>query len=401
MANSWRLYMEEYLEKQKIIAKYGLEKWREIEQDRRQKAALLELLLDKGGKPFWFVLTPALVALISEIERNRGFLAALKLPKKFLDRLVSEKEKMEAYYSSHIEGAVTSLEEALLYLNQPSKKDYGDESLQMIVNNRDALEYIRQQSSNPFSHQMIYELHRILVHNTHKEKPITVGEYRKGSIYVVNGQGQVIYEGPPASKVMRMMDEYIQWMNSPSEIPPLVKAALVHLYFVHVHPFDDGNGRSARALSNLYLMKQGYPFINFLSPSDYFDHHRSEYYRAIRNSEIHDSDTTFFIQYYLTALTEQLKDAQFEIEKETRVKDMRDLLNQQIQAKLDKKQIKVLQWMLQHSEKMTTQKYCKLTHCSDETARKDFNRLLKTGLIEKIGDGRTTAYILKNMPKSL
>ena len=115
---------------------------------------------------------------------------------------------------------------------------------------------------------------QILVRNTHKKRPITVGQYRKGPIYVVDGQGQAVYEGPPASEVKRMMDSFIQWMNSASEIHPLIKAALVHLYFVHVHPFDDGNGRSARALSNLHLMKEDYQFINFLAPSDYFDHHR-------------------------------------------------------------------------------------------------------------------------------
>ena len=386
--------MINYPEKHKIIAKHNIVKWRELEKERRRKANTLELF-DKNDKPFWFVLSPDLLNLISEIERNRGVLASLKLPKRFLKRIESEVEKKEAYYSSHIEGAVTSLEEALLYLNKPSRDDYGDESLQMIANNRSALEYIRTKKNQPFSHTMIRELHKILVKNTHKEKPITVGKYRKGPIYVVNGQGQVIYKGPPASEVMQMMDFYVQWVNSVSEIHPLITTALVHLYFVHVHPFDDGNGRSARALSNLYLMNQDYQFINFLSPSDYFDHHRGEYYRAIQNVETHGNDATFFILYYLRALAEKLKDVQVEIGKETKVRDIRDILSQKVQAKLDKKQIKALKWMLEHSEKMTTKKYCKLGQCSDETARKDFNRLLEAGIIQKIGRGRTTGYILK------
>lgn len=386
--------MINYPEKHKIVAKYGIAKWGEIEKERRHKANTLELF-DKKDKPFWFVLFSDLLNLISEIERNRGFLASLKLPKKFLNRLESEIEKKEAYYSSHIEGAVTSLEEALLYLNKPSKEDYGDESLQMIVNNRDALEYIRSKQNQPFGHKMIHELHKILVKNTHKKKPITVGKYRKGPIYVVTSQGQVVYEGPPASRVMQMMDSYVQWVNMAYEIHPLIKAALVHLYFVHVHPFDDGNGRSARALSNLYLMNQDYQFINFLSPSDYFDHHRSEYYRAIQNAEAHDNDATFFIIYYLRALAEQLKDVKVEIEKEAKVRNIRDILSQKVQTELDKKQIKALKWMLEHSEKMTTKKYCKLAQCSDETARKDFNRLLEAGVIQKVGRGRTTGYILK------
>ncbi|MCK5450804.1 MAG: Fic family protein [Candidatus Omnitrophica bacterium] len=382
------------MEKKKIIAKYSLAEWKKVEKDRCHKANQLELL-DKKGEQFWFVLSPNILDLISGIERSRGFLTSLKLPKKFLSKLESDVEKKEAYYSSRIEGAVTSLEEALLYLNKPSKKDYGDESLQMIINNRDVLKYIRSQSGQPFDHKMIYRLHKTLVLNTHKERPITVGKYRKGPICVVNGQGKVVYEGPPASKVMQMMDAYIKWVNGFPEIHPLIKAALVHLHFVHIHPFDDGNGRSARALSNLYLMNQDYQFINFLSPSDYFDHHRAAYYRSIQNTRDHGNDATFFIIYYLKALTDQLNDVQTEIEKETKVKDIRGLLSHKTQAKLDKKQIKAIKWMLEHSEKMTTKKYCKLGQCSDETARKDFNQLMESGIIQKIGKGRATGYILR------
>ena len=387
--------MNDYLEKTKIIANYSLAKWRKIQKERRNKAHNLGLV-DRGNKPFWFVLSPELLNLISQIENNRGFLASLKLPKKFLSKLASEIENKEAYYSSHIEGAVTSLEEALLYLNKPSKKDYGDESLQMIINNRDALKYIRNQKGQIFSHNIIYKLHKTLLKNTHKEKPITVGKYRKGSIYVVDGLGQIVYEGPPASKVMGMMDLYVHWINNSTlEIHPLIKAAIVHLHFVQVHPFDDGNGRSARALSNLYLMNQDYQFINFLSPSDYFDHHRAEYYRSIQNTRAHENDTTFFILYYLKALIKQLDNVQGEIKKEGRVRDLRDILTLKNQARLNKKQIKALKWMLRHSEKITTRKYCKLSRCSDEAARKDFNQLLEIGIIERTGKGRSTGYILK------
>jgi len=386
--------MEEYLTKQKVIGKYDTEKWREVEQERRRKATQFDLL-DKKGKPFWFVLNPAVLSLISEVERNRGFLSSLKLPKKFLTKWTSDHLNKEAYYSSHIEGAQTSLEAALLQLNKPLKKDYRDESMQMIANNKVVLEFIRKQQSKPISHEIIYKLHTILLRSTHKDRPITVGKYRKGPIYVVNRYREVVYEGPPASEVMGMMKAYLQWIQEVSDIHPLIKAAMVHLHFVHIHPFDDGNGRSARALSNLYLMNQGYQFINFMAPSDYFDHHRSAYYQAIQNSRLHASDATFFILYYLTALADQLQNVKREIEKETAVKNIRNILSEKIQTRLDRKQIKVLQWMLEYPEKMTTQKYRRLNQCSDETARKDFNYLLELGIIEKTGSGRSTGYILK------
>ena len=91
----------------------------------------------------------------------------------------------------------------------------------------------------------------------------------------------------------------------------------------------------------------------------------------------------------------QLENVQTEIKREEKVRDIRHILSQKDQAKLGKNQIKALKWMLEHFEKMTTRKYCKLCQCSDETARKNFNQLLEMGIIEKIGRGRTTGYVLK------
>jgi predicted HTH transcriptional regulator len=90
-----------------------------------------------------------------------------------------------------------------------------------------------------------------------------------------------------------------------------------------------------------------------------------------------------------------LKEVQAEIEKETRAGHIRDLLSRDVYSRLDKKQVKALRWMLDHPAKMTTRKYCKLNRCSDETARKDFHALLDADLIQKVNEGRSTGYILK------
>ena len=143
-------------------------------------------------------------------------------------------------------------------------------------------------------------------------------------------------------------------------------------------------------------MKAGYHFINFLAPSDYFDHHRGQYYRAIQNAEAHELDATFFIHYYLRALAEQIRTVHIEIEKESRIKDIRQSLSEKVQVRLTKNQLKALQWMLEHAEPMSTKKYCKLNRCSDETARTNFHRLMDIGVIQKIGKGRSTRYLLKD-----
>jgi len=385
--------MDVYPTKFQIVGKSGEKEWLRVEKDRREKAQEVGLLA-KNDKPFWLVLVPESLSLISDVSQDKGFLSSLKLPESYLRAKSKESQKKEAYYSSRIEGASTSLEEALRNMDKKTK-NFADESMQMIYNNKLALEFMHRHKGNNFTKEMICELQKILVYNTHLTKPITVGEYRKGPIYVVDGQGQVVYEGPPADQATTMMKKFIAWMNQKPSIHPLVDAALVHLYFVHVHPFDDGNGRSARALSNLYLEKNGYDFINLLSPSDYFEHHKSAYYRSIQAAEAHGYDATYFVLYYLQALQSELSKIKSDLAKETRIKSVKEILAQDIKAKLNKRQIKAIHWMLNNNESISTQKYCKLNKCSDETARKDFNLLQKFKLIEAEGSGRSTQYILK------
>ncbi len=391
--------MDIYPAKFQLIAKSGEREWLRIEKDRRQKSQGLDLLA-KNDKPFWLVMVPEILALVSDISQNKGFLSSLKLPENYLRAKSKKSQKKEAYYSSRIEGASTSLEEAFRNLDKKTK-NFSDESMQMIYNNKLALEFMHRHKKNDFTKEMICELQKILVYNTHLTKPITVGQYRRGTIYVVDGQGQVVYEGPPADKVKMMMEKFIHWMNQKPSVHPLADAGLVHLYFVHVHPFDDGNGRSARALSNLYLEKNGYDFINLLSPSDYFEHHKAAYYRSIQAAEAHGYDATYFVLYYLQALQSELTKIKYEIEKERKIKGIQEVVGQSIRARLNKRQRKTIDFMVENNEPISTQKYCKLNKCSDETARKDFHVLLELKLIEAKGSGRSTQYILKmTIPKT-
>lgn len=384
--------MDAYPTKLQVLHKWNEKEWARIEKERVQKSQSLPLLA-KNGKPFGLVLIPEILSLISEIAQDRGFLSSLKLPANDIRARSDEALKKEAYYSSRIEGAVTSLEAALRNLDKKTK-NFADESMQMIYNNKLALEFMHEHKGQPFSHKIIKELHKILIYNTHKDRPITVGQYRKGPIYVVDGRGQVVYQGPPPDKAVAMMDAFVEWMNHKPGIHALVDAALVHLYFVHVHPFEDGNGRSARALSNFYLEKNGYDFINLLSPSDYFEHHKAAYYQSIQSAEAHGYDATYFILYYLEALKDQLSHIKTGLQKEKKIKDIKEVLDQNTWAKLNKRQVKALRWMMESGERISTRKYCKLNRCSDETARKDFLELLEWKLIQAEGSGRSTQYRL-------
>lgn len=371
--------------------------WNELFSMRRAKAEKLPLV-DADGEAFWFVITPHLLSLIAKIAEHRGFLEACALSPTVRRRLETRAADLEAYFSSHIEGAQSTLEEALAFM-KTGKKRSKDEGLQMIVNNRLALDAAAKHVGNPVDDGLICRLQSILTEHTHTERPITRGEYRHGPIFVVNAMRQVVYEGPPAKMVPGMMRTFAAWINADQGIDPILKAGIAHLYFVQVHPFDDGNGRTARALSNLVLASAGLRFINMLTLSDYFDHRRPQYYRAIQDCRLHGRDMTYFLIFYAGALLEKIEEAKKELEVEHRIGNIKDLLPPDIRLRLHRRQIKALRLMLRSDEKMTTKLYCRLNKCSDETARKDFLSLIERNVVIPSGKGRSSGYALS--PKVL
>ncbi len=350
-------------------------------------------LISKNGTAFRYLLTPYLIELITRISEQKGFLDALPLNKTQEKKIITKALNHEAYYSSHIEGAKSSLDDALRFIKkEPAYTD--NENLQMIGNNQRALTYVLNHLGTTLSHELIYTLQHILTENTHNDHPITMGQYRHGPVYILNNLGQVVYEGPPAQKVHTMMDTFTNWLNNDININILIKAGIAHLYFVHVHPFDDGNGRTARALSNFVLANSGFKFINMISLSSYFDHKRPSYYKAIQDVDTHDHDLTYFLIFYMEALLEKIIDVKNEIERLRKISNIKEIISNTTYSKLNPRQIKAIKIMLKANEPMTTKKYHKINKCSDETARKDFNHLIKLQLIIAKGDGRSRNYQL-------
>ncbi len=189
--------------------------WQELTGQRRAKAEETALV-DADGKKFWFVITPYLIHLIATIAGHRGFLDAVSLSPQVRRRLEKRAADLEAYFSSHIEGARSTLDEALAFM-KTGKKRSSDESLQMIVNNRRALDTAAHHIGKPVNDALIWRLQSILTENTHKDRPITRGAYRHGPVYVVNARGEAVYEGPPAKMVPELMRNFIAWLKASTQ----------------------------------------------------------------------------------------------------------------------------------------------------------------------------------------
>ena len=348
------------------------------------KTAQELFLTQKSGVPLWFNLTPGLLRLLSTIDEYQGFLRLQNLPKKLISSEMGLPTRSEAYYSSRIEGAVTSIDEAFGHMDS-KQNSFADESMQMIQNNKRGIDFLWKNSAKAIDHKLMHALHKLLVFNTHKERPITVGAYRKGTIYVVNGRGEIIYEGPKFEMVPQLMDDYIKWVNNThGSIHPFVKSAVAHFYFVHVHPYDDGNGRSTRALAHLVLYKDGYDITKLIAPSLYIEKHRSDYYRAIQDVRAHEGDLTYFLIYIAQAFVSEMG------------RLVASLSSPSSGWQANARQAKALAYARKQQQPLTTQVYMKINRCSDELARRDFNGMLEAGVLVAQGQGRARKYTLKS-----
>ena len=230
-------------------------------------------------------------------------------------------------------------------------------------------------------------------------RKIHVGDWRNdsdGPMQVVSGpfgREKVHYEAPPAARLPDEMTKFLNWFEQPADVDPLVKAGLVHLWFVTVHPFDDGNGRIARAIADMVLARSENSRQRFYSMSTQIGHERKQYYTMLERTQESDLNVTRWHEWFLGCLVRAVEGTQ---ETLGSVLQKSRFWEHFAQDPLNDRQIKLLNRLLDGFEgKLTTSKWAKLTKCSQDTAYRDILDLLERGALQKDpGGGRSTSYSL-------
>jgi len=227
---------------------------------------------------------------------------------------------------------------------------------------------------------------------------ITIGDWRKGPMQVVSGawgKEKVHFEAPEAEKLDMEMQQFLTWFNSPMDIDPVIKAAIAHFWFVTIHPFDDGNGRIARAIADLQLARADESPQRFYSMSAQIQKERKSYYDILENSQKGDLDISGWIEWFLTCLNNALS-ATNEILSTVMYKAQ--FWERQSETTLNARQILMLNKLLDgFIGKLTTSKWAKIAKCSHDTALRDIQDLVeKSILIKDDAGGRSTSYVMQN-----
>lgn len=226
---------------------------------------------------------------------------------------------------------------------------------------------------------------------------IRVGAWRDdsaGPMQVVSGpygRERVHYSAPPAHKVAAEMAAFLAWFNAPLTTDPVIKAALAHLWFVTIHPFEDGNGRIARAIADLALARSESSPKRFYSMSAQIRAERNDYYDQLERTQKGSTDVTAWILWFLDCLGRAIHGADSAL---AAVIAKAQFWERAAALALNERQIKVLNRLLDGFEgKMTSSKWATIAKCSQDTASRDIAALIDRELLRKgEGGGRSTHY---------
>ena len=205
------------------------------------------------------------------------------------------------------------------------------------------------------------------------------------------GRERVHYKAPPAQQIPEESAQFLKWFNQPKKIDPLLASGLAHLWFVTLHPFEDGNGRIARAIADMALAHGENSSQRSYSMSAQIRKECEDYYDTLEKTQKATLDITFWQEWFLGCLGRAIEDAHGNLDGALR---KARFWERYARESLGERQIKVLTRVMDNFEgKLTSTKWAKIGKCSQDTAGRDINNLIERGVLKKdSGGGRSTSY---------
>jgi len=340
----------------------------------------------------WFVSNNWMQKMLHQFDLNIGgsLAAGGLIPKEEKDRYLVNSIMEEAIASSQIEGAVTTRKEAKDMLRK--NRSPRNRSEQMILNNYKTIRYILEIKDLPLTPERLLQVHGKIANDTLDEKA-EEGVFRtSNNINVVDvTDSEIVYTPPQHNEIGRLIDDLCVFFNTEEGnfIHPIVKACIIHFMIGFIHPFTDGNGRTARALFYWYLLRKGYWLTEYLSISKLILQSKDQYARAYLYTETDQNDPTYFILYKLRKM-EQAYNALREyisrkLEEKQKVSQLQKL------ADINERQALILKWYDEEVSLLLTVKEIEnRLQVSNQTARTDLQGLADLGFIEIISLNKKT-----------
>ena len=370
--------------------------WLQIKGARADQLRRLPLT-DPGGAAFSYGLLDTMHRQLHYIDQRCSGEVAMdevvtserRAGRRFLVNSLME----EAIRSSQLEGATTSRQAAKEMLR--SGREPKDRSERMIANNYLALQFMRDEMGAELSPTAILELHRILTEGTLDDPEAAGRMQRPGESRVAvfdRDDGQPIHRPPPAEQLPARLAKLCEFANEADDdepfVHPVIRAVLLHFWLAYDHPFEDGNGRTARILFFWLMRVRGYWLAEYLPISRFIRKAPARYARAFVETETDEGDATYFLIHQLDVIGKAIDDLHLYLQRKTaEVRDVERLLGGA--AYLNGRQLALLTDAVRNPEaSYSFDSHAKSHRVSHETARSDLRVLEQRGLLVKRRVGR-------------
>ncbi len=344
-----------------------------------------------------FTITNTILKNIGIIEACREVVDhAPLLPyyeKKFRDDAITR----SVHYGTHIEGNELNLDQAEKVL---AGKDVvaRERDIQEVINYRKVMELIGElgirNNELGIDGELIKRIHKMTVNKILPEEKS--GEYRKTQVVVKNSQtGQVSFRPPLAIAITFQIKDLLSFIkdSSSQDVHPILKSGVVHYELVRIHPFIDGNGRVARALSTLILFLEGYDIRKFFSLEEYFDKDASSYYEALQSVEKRDGNLTFWLEYFTQGLAIELSKIKEKVEKISVDGKLKEKLGGKPLLLTDR-QLRIIEYVQKTGYLQNKAFESIFPFVSEDTILNELKPLLKNGIIKKQGSTKGAKYVM-------
>lgn len=334
-----------------------------------------------------FKYTQRIVNNLLKITQARDVILNAKIIPKWDVSLRRDALIRSAHSSTAIEGNKLTLEEvselALGRKIMATRKEK-----QEVLNYLNVLQNIQDyQNDGKVTEKLLLKLHKDITKET-LDLPGDEENYRKVQVVVGNKfTGEVVFTPPKTEKVPQLTKALLEWINQEIELHPVLIAGLSHYEFVRIHPFVDGNGRTARALATLILYIRDFDIKRFFTLDDYYDSDRKAYYAALKSVDKNTLDTTQWIEYFTDGVLISINGVK------------KKILSLSIkksgpQIALTERQMKIMEKIVANG-KITSGEIQDMFKISRQAAYKELKKMIELGVIEPRGEGKAVYYIAK------
>ena len=345
-----------------------------------------------------FKVTSSMLKLLGKMEAAREIVAALEMPFDLEKEFRQDASARMTHYSTKIEGNRLTLKQTKELLAGQSVVAREIDKRE-VLNYYDSLDLVYRHSKpkGPVTESLIKEIHSTVQKGIVKGK--LKGSYREAQNAIYDSvTRKAVYFPPEAKDVPSLMKSLIAWLNQDQETHPILKAGIAHYQFVTIHPFMDGNGRTARALATLVLYREGYDLKRFYSLEEYYAEDLKGYYNALHHCQgVHyynhpNPEITPWLDYFLSgaAITfERVKErALASVQKAKAPQSKKDI---ELLQKVGPRERRALSYFRKNLQ-LRTKNLCSLFNIKERSARDLLAKWMESGLIKKQGSGKRDSY---------